>query len=57
MTTKYMYLCGKCASELYSQLNLKLETNVRVKAMLRKKDKCEYCRKAKEPDLYKAVIK
>lgn len=57
MTTKYMYLCGKCASELYSQLNLKLETNARVKATMRKKDKCEYCRKAKEPDLYKAVIK
>ncbi len=52
MAVKYLWLCGRCATELEAGLNLKKVDDSKLKMGARNGKKCEYCKKALSPDVY-----
>lgn len=57
MAVKHLWLCGKCAEELETALNLSKVDDKLVRHEARKDKKCEFCKKAQSPDLYKLGVK
>lgn len=54
---KHLWLCARCASELENGLNLHKVEDSKIKPEAKKGRKCEYCKKALYPDLYKLGVK